>query len=374
MKWQRQPFLDLMQGKPVERPMFVELFGPLIGLEEEWRQQGASEDELNLTAFDWDYVPRSGAGGSCGPLDLPPTQIIEETDTFLIQRDGLGRTMQMDKRTATIPLPLNFPVATMDDWLKLKPAFQYRDDRINRAQLGQARAKQADGHVITFGILGAYDTARNLMGEAAACMGYYDQPELMHDIIDTIYDTATRVMEQITPHVTIDWLSVHEDLAGRSGPLIGPTQIQEFAHPYYRRLWDQAHAHGTHCFSMDTDGNVNSILPALIDCGLNHIYPMEPAAGMDIVASLETYGKQLSYRGGIDKFAMMRTKEDVRRELEYKMQPRVRDGGGVVFGLDHRIPNGTPLENYRYYVQLGREMLGLPPREPAARGWMRMAF
>jgi 16S rRNA (cytidine1402-2'-O)-methyltransferase len=63
----------------------------------------------------------------------------------------------------------------------------------------------------------------------------------------------------------------------------------------------------------------------------------------------------------------------IRRELEYKMQPLMRQGG-MVFGLDHRITNGTPIENYRYYVETGREILGLPQRDPNARGWARMAF
>ena len=48
--------------------------------------------------------------------------------------------------------------------------------------------------------------------------------------------------------------------------------------------------------------------------------------------------------------------------------------GSAVFGLDHRIPNGTPLENYRYYVQRGREILGLPALDGKAQGWGRMAF
>lgn len=48
--------------------------------------------------------------------------------------------------------------------------------------------------------------------------------------------------------------------------------------------------------------------------------------------------------------------------------------GGTVFGLDHRIPNGTPLENYRYYVETGREILNLPPLDPSKTGWQRMAF
>ena len=53
------------------------------------------------------------------------------------------------------------------------------------------------------------------------------------------------------------------------------------------------------------------------------------------------------------------------------MQPCMRQGG-VVFGLDHRIPNGTPLEHYRYYVHAARELLGLEPNPPP--GWARMAF
>ena len=63
----------------------------------------------------------------------------------------------------------------------------------------------------------------------------------------------------------------------------------------------------------------------------------------------------------------------IRRELEYKLDPALRSGG-CAFGLDHRIPNGTPIENYRYYVALGREMLGLPPLDPTRLGWARMAM
>jgi uroporphyrinogen-III decarboxylase len=103
------------------------------------------------------------------------------------------------------------------------------------------------------------------------------------------------------------------------------------------------------------------------------MHPFEPAAGMDIVQVRKKYGKKLVFRGGIDKHVLRKDKEDIRRELEYKMQPLMKDGG-VVFGLDHRIPNGTPIENYRYYVDTGREILGLPPRDPKKRGWSRMAF
>ena len=78
-------------------------------------------------------------------------------------------------------------------------------------------------------------------------------------------------------------------------------------------------------------------------------------------------------RGGIDKHVLRKSKPEILKELEYKLQPSMLTGG-IAFGLDHRIPNGTPLENYRYYVEKGREILGLPPLDGAHTGWGRMAF
>jgi hypothetical protein len=39
MQFTRQQYLDLMLFENTERQMFVELFGPLVGLAEEWKAQ-----------------------------------------------------------------------------------------------------------------------------------------------------------------------------------------------------------------------------------------------------------------------------------------------------------------------------------------------
>lgn len=205
-------------------------------------------------------------------------------------------------------------------------------------------------------------------------MACYDQPELVHDILGTLRDTAMRAFERVTDRITIDQLSVHEDMAGRSGPLFGPAQMQQFVKPYFAPVWGLCRSAGTQIFDMDTDGNVNAILDDLIDCGINHLHPMEPAAGMDVVEVRKRYGKKLTFNGGIDKFAIMTDRAAIDAELEYKLQPLLRDGGGIAFGLDHRIPGGTPIDNYRYYVDTARAMLGLPPRDSRNRGWARMAM
>lgn len=359
-----------MTFQDASRPMFSELFGPLIGLDDEWRQQGATEDEINMTAFDWDYVERIDCGGITGPFG-GESVILEETDEHILRRDALGRTVKLIKGRATVALPLDFPVTDMASWEKLKPMFVFDEKRIDREQMEKAKA--SSNAIVRAHMPGAFDVLRELMGEEVACLAYYDQPELVADILATVQDTALRVLDFVSREVAIDQLSVHEDFAGRSGPLVGPEQIKQTFRGYYRAVWEMLQSRGAVIFNLDTDGNINSVMDALLDCGLTCMHPMEPAAGMDIVKLREQYGDHLAMQGGIDKFVLTKGRDAIRAELEYKLQPAMRTGG-MVFSLDHRIPNGTPLEAYRYYVDTGREILGLPPRDPKHTGWGRMAF
>ena len=373
MKWNREEYIELMTFGKVERQMFVELFGPLVRLDDEWRTQGATEDQINLTAFDFDYVPTFGCGGKTGFLHPHKQVILEDNKNYTISIDGFGRKVKLTKGYATIPLPMDYPVKTMDDWLKIKHQLEFDASRIDWDAVERAKKLQQEGVLIVGSIPGGFDMPRELMGEEGACICYYEDEELMMDIINTMSDMSFRVLDAISDHVKIDNLIIHEDLAGKSGPLVGPKQIKEFIKPYYRRIWDMLSAKGTKLFSQDSDGDMRPVLDAFMDCGVNVTYPAEPAAGMDIVELRKKYGNRLAFKGGIDKHVLRKSKTDILKELEYKLQPLMQ-AGGTVFGLDHRIPNGTPLENYIYYVNTAREMLGLPPLDGKRNGWARQAF
>ncbi len=371
MKWHREEYIELMTFGKVERQMFVELFGPLIGLEQEWDSQGASKEELTLEAFGFDYVPVVRCGGNTSLRGGVAPKVIEDTREYTIKIDRYGRKVKLCKGRATIPLPMDYPVKNMDDWLKIKRWFEFYEDRIDQDAVNYARKQQKEGELVLATIPGGFDLPRQLLGEENACLCYYDQPELMQDILRTAGDTALKVLDRISEQIQIDCLMVHEDMAGKTGPLIGANLVKEFIKPYYRKVWDMLSAKGTRLFSQDSDGNMNPVIDAFMDCGVNIIFPAEPAAGMDIVALRKNYGSNLAFKGGIDKHVLREGREAIEGELLYKLQPLMM-GGGTVFGLDHRIPNGTPVENYRYYVKTAREILGLPPASNDPH--RRMAF
>ena len=345
----REEYLDLMTFQRNDRPLFTEIFGPIIGLKEEWEQQGATPDELDFSAFQYRCEARGFVPVNTGRLGGYPEILLEETAEHKIWRDGLGRTMKLPKATATLPLSLDYPVKCMDDWLKIKPWYQFSEARLAGDWEVTVRRYRDEDRVLVVEIPGGFDEPRQLLGEEALCMAYYDQPDLIHDILHTIGETAYRVLEQVSAAKQIDVLFVHEDMAGKSGPLAGPNQIREFIAPYYRKIWDLLRARGARLFDQDSDGDMNPVIDVFLDAGVNCMHPVEPAANMDIVRLRAKYGKRLAFYGGIDKHVIRRSKEDIVAELEYKI-PTMVETGGCVLALDHRIPNGTPLENYKFYI------------------------
>ncbi|MBM3302452.1 MAG: hypothetical protein FJY85_21180, partial [Deltaproteobacteria bacterium] len=339
-----------------DRPLFTEIFGPILGLKEEWEEQGATPEELDFSAFTYRCESRGWLPINTGRNGGHPEVLIEETDEHKIWRDGLGRTMNLPKAAATLPLPMDYPVRTMADWLKIKPWYEFSEDRLNSDWQAAARDHIRSDRVVCVGIPGGFDEPRQLMGEEELCLAYYEQPEVLHDILRTVGDTAFKVLERVSAAIKIDLLFVHEDMAGKSGPLAGPVQIKEFITPYYRKIWDLLQERGARLFDQDSDGDMNPVIDAFLDAGVNCMHPMEPAANMDIVAIRRKYGTRLAFYGGIDKHVLRQSKEEIVKELEYKIPPMVKTGG-CVLALDHRIPNGTPLENYRFYLSKAWEIM-----------------
>jgi hypothetical protein len=281
---------------------------------------------------------------------------VQRGQTGVKRTTSTPRSLRNLENKATLPLPMDWPVRTMDDWLKIKPWYQYSEARFGQDWERVAREHLAAGRVVSVSIPGGFDEPRQLLGEERLCLAYYDQPELVHDILDTIGATAFKVLDRVSSTVQVDLLSVHEDMAGKSGPLAGPRQVTAFIKPYYRRIWDMLAERGVRLFDQDSDGDMNAVIPAFMEAGVNLMHPMEPAANMDIVKTRELYGNNLAFYGGIDKHVLRRGQEEIVAELEYKIPPMVASGG-CMLALDHRIPNGTPLEAYRFYIRKAWEIM-----------------
>jgi hypothetical protein len=372
MRWEREAYLDHLAFRGSGREMAVELFGPLLGTAEKWRDQGASPEEIALTAFAWDHIEQVALPMDAGPRSGLEEAVLREDEQQKVVRDRFGRVTVLPKKFATLALPQDFPLSGPDDWDRLRGWFRFEEDRLDPGALEACRRQREEGALVRAHVWGAYDILRQLMGDEEACLAVLEEPDLVADILQTVGGLQVRLLEKALSVCPVDMLFVHEDFAGKSGPLVGPGIVRQLFNPYYRPLWDVARSGGASIFDLDTDGDAMPVVDALLEGGINCLHPVEPAGKMDAVALRRRYGKRLALRGGIDKFALGRGPAAIEAELDYRIDSGLL-GGGTVFGLDHRIPDDVSIEAYRYYVGRLREKLGLPPVAADQPGWARMA-
>ena len=104
---------------------------------------------------------------------------------------------------------------------------------------------------------------------------------------------------------------------------------------------------GIDVIMVDSDGNVNKLIPLWLDAGINCIYPNEVAAGMYVDELKKEYGKALLLVGGIDKRVLATNKDSIKKEVD-RILPAY-ESGGYIPAVDHSVPPDVPFENYLFY-------------------------
>ena len=155
--------------------------------------------------------------------------------------------------------------------------------------------------------------------------------------------------------MNVDGIDFWEDMAYRNGPIIGPATFKEFMSPYYKRVIDCARSLGIEVLAVDSDGDIDPLIPLFIEAGVNLMYPFEVQAGMDIREVRKKYGKKLVIQGGLDKRKLAVDFSAIREEVESKVPQLLREGGYIP-SLDHNVPPDVSLENFEYYLGLVREI------------------
>ncbi len=166
------------------------------------------------------------------------------------------------------------------------------------------------------------------------------------------------VIKRVVKDIRIDQATFLEDMAYNAGPLISPAMVRKFMMPRYKKIINLLHNNGVDIIFVDSDGNVNELIPLWLEVGINHVWPLEVAAGNDAVAMRKKYGKDLILGGAIDKRALIKGKKAIREEVMSKV-PFLLEQGGYFPTIDHMVPPDITFENYCYYINLMREVAGL---------------
>ena len=207
-------------------------------------------------------------------------------------------------------------------------------------------------------LAGFFGVLREWSGLERLLYWFYDDPKLVEDMMDQVLYLVMGVAKRVVRDLRIDFVRFWEDMAYKAGPLISPAMFKQFMIPRYKVITDLLHSSGIDIIHVDSDGNIEELIPIWLEVGVNFHWPLEVAAGMDGVALRKKYGKDLILGGHIDKRAFLKGKEALREEVMSKV-PFLVETGGFFPGLDHAVPPDVPFENFRYFINLLREIGGL---------------
>ena len=323
-----------------------------------WLREGMPWDMHFNTYFGFDRMETI-------PLNLgifPPlqTKIVEQTPQWCVVEDEFGGlTRRWTDRELGMSQWMRYPIRDRDTWEKWK--LRLNPDAPNRYpeywDYLKRCYRQRD---FPLGINAGsyYGWMRNWVGMENLALWYYDDPELVHDITGYIADFVLKVIRRALDEIPdIDYGSVWEDMAMKTGPLISPKLFRDFMMQPLKRVTAELNARDIDIIMVDSDGKVDELIPLWLEANVNLIYPLEVASDCSAVSYRQQFGKDALLMGNIDKRALRDecTKQDVEREVMSKV-PQLVKAGGFSPMVDHAVPPDVPFENFKYYIDLIHEV------------------
>jgi uroporphyrinogen decarboxylase len=193
---------------------------------------------------------------------------------------------------------------------------------------------------------GLFGTPSHLMGYQNLFLSYYDQPGLIHDILDTFTELWIGIWEEVLGQLEIDMVHFFEDVSMGTGSMISPAHFRQFMQPRYRRLCSFLRSRGVKVVLVDTDGDCTELVPLFVESGITGLYPMETSTGLDIRGIRRSFPK-LQTLGGISKYSVAGGAGAIDESLE--VAGELLGSGGYVPYVDHSVPPQVSWKDFCYY-------------------------
>lgn len=354
----RERLLGTLNYEPVDRVPDFE-FGYWKECFDVWRPYGFPEgidshwDAERYFGFEYymDFPIKTGLH------PLFEEKVLEIKGDHRIVQAADGVISETSISGVSIPKYLKFAIETRADWEK------FRDEHLNPDAPGRipenldevvAQFKNRDFPLRVY-CSSLYGWLRNWMGVENFSIAIIEDPDWVEEMIEHLTQLSISVMSKVTDKIDFDLGFWWEDMAFNHGPLVSPRWFNAVMVPRYKRIVSFLAQYGVKHHMLDCDGKIDELVSGWLDAGINIMFPVE-AAHTDQAALRQKHGKQLRFMGGVNKVALIQGKEAIDKEMD-RIAVLLKDGGYIPH-VDHRCPPDVTLENYRYYVQKKRELIG----------------
>lgn len=249
--------------------------------------------------------------------------------------------------------PEDKKVFDMESYLRVKEMLYPMDAiELRRESIEKLKSLHENGDVaIWITLEGFFWFPRTLYGIEEHLYAFYDDPETMHKINSDLADYNIYLVEEFCKILKPDFMTFAEDMSYNLGPMLSYELFREFLLPYYKRVIPVLKKYNI-IPMIDTDGQLEAMIPWLMEAGIEGALPLERQAGVDVARMKEMF-PDFKVIGAYDKMVMSKGEEAMRNEWE-RLLPTMKLGGFIP-SCDHQTPPEVSLENYRIYLKLMKE-------------------
>lgn len=336
---------------------------------ERWVREGMPENTANPAEHAYRLAggtlpwPASGEGFHIDERLRPQYEekIIERRGDTQIVQDWKGNICEIGSEFTTEHLRnavdfvtrrwLRCPVETPADW----PAMRARYDADDPGRLPEEAAARgvrlADrGHIVQWHFSGPFWQLREWLGFENLCMAFIEQPGWVREMVEFWTGYVSGLLRNGLTYMVPDIVHLSEDMAYKAHPMISPEMAREFLLPCWSAWGEIIRNAGVPVYAMDSDGMVDDLIPLWIEAGINQCDPMEVAAGTDLPALRQRFGRDIAFAGGVDKRCIAKGGAAIVDELA-RLRPVIASGGYIP-SCDHGVPSDVSWDDYIRYTGL----------------------
>lgn len=199
---------------------------------------------------------------------------------------------------------------------------------------------------------GLFERAWFLRGMTNLCVDFYVNTGFVNDLLDRLTEFNLGIVQELVKF-DVDGIMLGDDWGSQTDLIMGPRIWRSFFKPRLAKLYAEIKAAGLPVF-VHSCGNIMSIIPDLIEIGVDVINPIQVIA-MDPEEIKRRYGDTLSLFGGVSTQHTFPygTPEDVKNEVKQRLEV-LGDGGGYILAPDQELQMDVPIENIVAFVEAAR--------------------
>jgi Uroporphyrinogen-III decarboxylase len=174
------------------------------------------------------------------------------------------------------------------------------------------------------------------------------EPEVVHAFSERILEYQKGMIELYYGQLGkfIDCTTSGDDFGTQTGTFTSPDMFDDLVKPYFKERITYTKKFTDAFYQHHTCGSVHSLIPNLIDCGVDILNPIQPGTYMMEPERLKAdYGDKMSFWGGIDTQHLLPegNVDDVKNEVKRIL--KIMDCEGYILAPAHNIQKDVPFEN-----------------------------